>query len=177
MVAFFGLSAQVRTQFYQLFAPQRHYSFTETHQRKRATRTGKSTQVSEDGGFFLTVLLLAWFSARNLLSGFFLNSRAVEGGKYNCPTNLTRWPESCYLSQMQVTRWGVLISFRVRKRALREAHGSLSSMLAEWGRFEKHVSPPRLVARATMRSPPASSLFPTWVGVAFWGFRTPNNLA
>lgn len=28
------------------------HSFTETHLRKRATETGKSTQVSEDGGFF-----------------------------------------------------------------------------------------------------------------------------
>lgn len=66
-----------------------HYSLTETHQRKRATKTGKSTQVSEDGGFFfffLTVLLLAWLSARNLLLAFFFFIRELverAGGKYN----------------------------------------------------------------------------------------------
>lgn len=56
------------------------HSFTETHLRKRATKTGKSTQVSEDGGFFffLTVLLLAWLSARNLLLAFFIRE-LVEG--------------------------------------------------------------------------------------------------
>lgn len=130
MVAFLDYPPECEFIFTSSLPPICHYIFTETHQRKRATKTGKSTQVSEDGGFFfLTVLLLACLSARNLLAPFI--RELVESVKVQLSHNFDETPESCFMPQIQFAGQRVLISFRVGKRALREAHGNLSSMLGE----------------------------------------------
>lgn len=166
MVAFFGLSARARTQFCQLFAPPVFsHSFTETHPRKRATETGKSTQVSEDGGFFFFFKLSYYsrgYRRETCCWPFLFASLSRWGGKYNCPTVFDETLESCFLSQMHEAGESVLmISFRVGKERCErrmaisppcwENEGDLKSMCRCRGAS---------LPRSTGRFPPRLRYFP-----------------